>query len=508
MTATGAQVRIALRERTKGQTQQQAAAKAGLLDRGTVARYEKGARPPWEAAPPRAYRTRRDPFEADWPTVETMLEDATDLEGKALFEWLCGERPGRYTEGQLRTFQRRVALWRALKVPRMVALAQDRVPGEVMQTDGTCMNGLGITLGGAAFRHVLIHSVLPYSNWAWGTVAQSESLMAVTEGFEAAVRELGYLPKVHQTDSSTAATHTLGAVVGGETVRTESGRGYNEGYLAVMAHYGVTPRTTHLGASDENGDAEALNGALKRALHQHLLLRGSRDFADRATYEAFLAGVLRARNALRQEVIAIEVAAMRPLDKAPLGSRRELRPRVSREGTVRILENVYSVPSGLVGRIVIAQVDEWSVAIYIGGRLIQRGPRLVGRKRADVNYRHVLPTLLRKPGGFRHYRYRDHLFPTAAFRRAWEVLDTRMSPRRADLAYLRVLKLAADGLETDVHHALELLLEERGAWDDATVEALVRQAPAATMPVLAMPSVDLRPYDALLREQEVARDLA
>ncbi|MEP7162131.1 MAG: hypothetical protein ABI746_13690 [Dermatophilaceae bacterium] len=497
-----------MRERTKGQTQQQAAAKAGLRDRGTVARYERGARPPWEAAAPREYRTRPDPFEADWRAVETMLEDASDLEGKALFEWLCGERPGRYIEGQLRTFQRRVALWRALNVPRMVALAQDRVPGEVMQTDGTCMNGLGITLGGTAFPHLLIVSVLPYSNWAWGTVAQSESLMAVTGGFEAAVQELGYLPKVHQTDSSTAATHTLGAAADAETLRTESGRGYNDGYLAVMAHYGVTPRTTHLGASDENGDAEAINGVLKRALHQHLLLRGSRDFAGRAAYEAFLADVLRSRNALRHEGIATEVAAMRPLDKAPLGSTREFRPRVSREGMVRILENVYTVPSGLVGRIVVAYVDEWSVSIYVGGRLIQRGHRLVGRKRADVNYRHVLPTLLRKPGGFRHYRYREYLFPTAAFRRAWEVLDARMSPRRADLAYLRVLKLAADGLETDVHHALELLIEDGGAWDDAAVESLVRQAPPATMPVLTMPSVDLQPYDALLSEQEVACDAA
>jgi len=78
-----------------------------------------------------------------------------------------------------------------------------------------------------------------------------------------------------------------------------------------------------------------------------------------------------------------------------------------------------------------------------------------------------------------------------------------MSPRRADLAYLRVLKLGADGLETDTHHALELLLEDGGAWDDAAVEALVRQAPPATMPVLAMPSVDLPPYDALLRERGV-----
>ncbi len=501
MTATDAQVRIALRERTKGMTQQQAAAKAGLRDRGTVARYENGAPPPWEPKPPRTYRTRRDAFAVDWPMIEKMLEAAPSLEAKALFGWLCGDKVGRYQEGQLRTFQRRVSVWRALNVPKMLVLQQDREPGEVMQTDGTCMNELAITICGAVFEHLLIHSVLPYSNWEWGTVAQSESLMAVTQGFQTAVAKLGYLPKDHQTDSSTAATHKIGAADEDARV-TESGRAYNDGYLAVMEHHGVQPRTTHLGASDENGDVEALNGALKRALEQHLLLRGSRDFEDLAAYEAFLENVFEQRNGLRQKGIAAEVATMRPLDKAPLSTQREVRPRVSRQGTVRILENVYSVRSGLVGRTVTALVDEWAVEIYFDRCLIQRTPRLVGRKRARIEYRHVVHTLLKKPGGFRRYRYREQLFPTDVFRQAWEDLDARMTPRRADLSYVRILKLAADTLECDVHHALELVLEQGGAWDEATIEDLVRPEPMATVPVLERVDVDLTTYDAFLTNKE------
>jgi hypothetical protein len=376
-----------------------------------------------------------------------------------------------------------------------------------MQTDGTWMNELGITLGGLPFEHLLIHSVLPFSNWQWGIVAQSESLMAVTHGFQAAVSELGYLPKVHQTDSSTAATHKLGANDRDARV-AESGRAYNEGYVAVMDHYGVEPRTTHLGASNENGDAEALHGGLKRALEQHLLLRGSRDFADLETYESFLQGIFRRRNQLRQERINTEVSAMRPLDKAPLSVRREFRPKVSRQGTVRILENVYSVPSGLIGRTVIAQVDEWNVEIYYDCQLIERAPRLVGRKRATIQYRHILPTLLRKPGAFRRYHFREHFFPTAIFRRAWEVLDTHMSPRRADLTYLRVLEIAAGELEIDVHHALELLLEDGGAWDENDVKELVGTGPLASPPPLETPDVDLLIYDGLLLQGEVARECA
>ncbi len=46
-----------------------------------------------------------------------MLKDAPALEGKALFDWLLADRPGTYEPGQVRTFQRRVKQWRALKGP-------------------------------------------------------------------------------------------------------------------------------------------------------------------------------------------------------------------------------------------------------------------------------------------------------------------------------------------------------------------------------------------------------
>lgn len=71
-----------------------------------------------------------------------------------------------------------------------------------------------------------------------------------------------------------------------------------------------------------------------------------------------------------------------------------------------------------------------------------------------------------------------------------------------------MLKLAADGLETDVQHALELLLEDGTPWDETSVEELVRHEPLAAAPCLSVPEVDLLTYDALLRTREVARDVA
>lgn len=136
MTAKDIQVEIAMKEIQKGRTQQQAAAKANLRDRGTVAKYAKSGKLPSEMKEPRTYRTREDPFVADWAEIKVRLEALPDLETKVLFEWLCDKHPGRYRTGQLRTLQRRVRHWRARHVGKVVSLPQTRRPGEVLLTDG------------------------------------------------------------------------------------------------------------------------------------------------------------------------------------------------------------------------------------------------------------------------------------------------------------------------------------------------------------------------------------
>ena len=248
---------------------------------------------------------------------------------------------------------------------------------------------------------------------------------------------------------------------------------------------------------DRNGDIEASNGSLKRAIKQHLLLRGSADFDDTGAYEGFLWQVMEKRNALRSARLAEELAVMPPLLVKPWPEVRELRPRVNRTGIIRIQHNGYSVPSGLVGKRVIARVSEWEIEIWYANQCVDIFPRLTGARKYRINYRHVIDSLLCKPGGFRQYRHREDLFPTRVFRQAWEALGTHFSPRRADLAYLRILKLAAKGLESDVAAVLEELLASKKRWDDQTV--LQRLQPyQGTIPDLQQNVVDLKVYDQLL----------
>ena len=495
MVCTDAQVRLMMKERAAGKSQEQAAVKANVKSRKTVAKYEQVGKLPSELKVPRSWRTRRDPFAEDWAQVESMLVANPGLEAKTLFAWLCEQAPTRYEASQVRTLQRRVAAWRALHVEQVASLAQERQAGEVIQTDGTWLTELEVTISRTPVKAILIHCVLPYSNWEWGYVAQSESVLAVREAIQRTVQKLGHVPTYHQTDNSTAATYQLNgkpAVPGEE-------RAYHPLYLELLAYYGMQPRCTHVGAPDENGDVEAANGSLKRALDQQLLLRGSRDFASMAAYESFVEAVMTQRNRNRQPRLQDELAVMRRVTQPALASYRERRLKVSAGSLVLIQTNLYSVPTSLIGQTVTVRQYEWHLEVYYQQQLIQSMPRLLGRSQQNINYRHLVESLLRKPGGFRHYRYQPALFPQPVFRQCWEQLTLWYGEHKADLSYLRILRLAAQEGESEVTAALALLLEQQVRFDEADVAPLVQPHQAATPPALAACPVDLRRYDALLQ---------
>jgi hypothetical protein len=117
----------------------------------------------------------------------------------------------------------------------------------------------------------------------------------------------------------------------------------------------------------------------------------------------------------------------------------------------------------------------------------------VGNNKHAINYRHLIDTLLRKPGGFRAYRYREEMFPRLVFRQAWDRLNQWYAPRKADLIYLRVLRLAARTLECDVAEALQALLTSATPWDETEVEQWIGARQAVAVPQLSPLDIDLKP---------------
>lgn len=467
------------------------------LDRKTARKYLRAGKLPGEMPAEHTWRTREDPFGEHWEEAENMLDAAPELEAKALFEWLCERYPEAYQEGQVRTFQRRVRRWRALKGPEQeVYFPQEHEPGVRMESDFTWMNELEITIRGERFAHELCHSVLCFSNWEWGTICHSESLLALKKGVQAALRRLGHVPREHWTDHSTAATHAIG---GGGNEHWK----YIKGYKDLMDHFGMKPETINVAAPHENGDVESANGVLKRRIEQHLLLRGSRDFGSVAEYAEFIEGVMEKANRIRQKRLTEELAVMRVLDVRLLPEYVVEEPRVTNWGTVRVERNTYSVPSRLKSRKVRAHVYEDQVEIYYHGIHQLTMERLLGESKHAINYRHVIESLVRKPGAFRRYRYREDMFPSEVFRWAYDELDRHASARIADMEYVRILHHAARTLEAKVEQALQEL-RSRGIVPRWNAVLEFAPAPRPELPDLPPLKANLAEYDHLLQGEEVA----
>ncbi len=461
------------------------------MDEKTARKYLRSGKLPSELTPDRTWRTRPDPFEEVWPWAAEFLEVAPGLEAKTLFEALQREHPGRFSDGQLRTFQRKVKNWRATEGPaREVYFPQIHHPGVLSASDFTHMSSLGITIAGQPFEHLLYHFVLTYSNWETGTICFSESFESLSQGLQDALWEAGGTPRSHRTDRLSSAVH-----------RVPDKNEFTDRYQDLLCHYGLEGERTNPQSAHENGDIEKSHDGLKRAIEQALLLRGSRDFEDRTEYEGFLRSIFSARNAGRCKRFEEERAVLCPLPAHRLEARKNLTVRVGPGSTIRVLENVYSVHSRLIGEQVVVKVGPEDLEIWYGQRRVDGFPRLRGRKKHRIDYRHMMDWLVRKPGAFENYLYRDALFPTSRFRMAYDHLVER-SPATASRSYLQILELAAKVNEDAVDEALRQLIDGGGEIEKATVESKLGRNSGGSVTDVKVDAVDLALYDQLLASVE------
>jgi hypothetical protein len=484
---TDSEVLLMKRERLKGKTQELAAARAGMSVR-TARKYERAGTLPSQLKQPRAHRTRPNPFADDWAWLCAQLERDPAIQAKTLFAELTQRTPERYLPGQLRTLQRHIATWRAHHGPtKDVTFEQVHHPGILAQSDFTTMDDLGITLNGVPFPHLLYHLVLTYSNVEAVQICFSESFESLAEGLSACLWQIGGVPRHHRTDNLSAAVVQI----------DRSERHYTQRYLALMQHYDLQLSTNQPGEAHENGDVEQAHHRFKEAVDQALRLHGSRDFPDRAAYTRFLQDLVRRRNLTRQVRWAEERAQLRPLPTRPLEPTQDLRIAVSRFATIRVLRNLYSVPARLIGHTLLVRVRAETLDLYLGASCLLTIPRLRGQGQHHIDYHHIIDSLVRKPGAFAQYRYRDELFPSLLFRRAYDQLAAQL-PQRADQHYVRILHLAASTAESEVEAALSLLWETDTTPTIDAVRDLVRGQTDRPLPVVAAPVLDLSSYDQLL----------
>ena len=423
-----------MRSRQSGLSQEGSAAKAGISVR-SGRRIEKGDtdRP----SPSRHWRTRQDPLAAVWDSeLVPLLEGDAELTGLTLLEYLEDHHPGEYGNSILRTLQRRVKQWRALHGPgQPVIFRQQAEPGLLGLSDFTHPDD-PVTVAGEPFPHLLYQYRLAFSGWRSVTVVLGgESYAALAEGLQRALRQAGGSPREHRTDSLSAAFSNL--------QNTWSGA-----YEQLCKHYRIRPTRNNPGQAHENGAIECANGSFKRRLSQALKLRGSRHFASRAEYQAFVDKVVQRLNRRVQGRFEQERGQLQPLPERGVVACSEVVVKVTRSSTIEVRNVVYTVPARLVGERLRVQLYHDRLQCYLAQTLAITLPRVYpppGASRARrIDYRHVIHALAAKPQAFRRAQLRDDLLPGSTYRQLWQCVDDMLPEQEACKWMVTVLRLAYD----------------------------------------------------------------
>jgi transposase InsO family protein len=440
ITVQQAELYMAHRE---GLGQAGAAAKAGISERSARRLDRRGG----QVAGPvvRHWRTREDPLSAVWAAeVEPWLrrEDGAQVQGRTVLAWLQREHPGVYPDSLLRTVQRRLSVWRVRHGSGPTAMfPQTEEPGRIGYSDFTHASELGVTIGGEPFPHMLYQFRLGFSGWMHvEVVLGGESFAALGGGLRAALAALGGAPRLHRTDSLSAAFRNLERGAADDLTR---------GYRQLCADFGMQPTRNNPGVSHENGAIESPNGHLKDDLGQALCLRGSRDFAEVDAYRAWVADHVAAKRAgLDPGRMTAERAALQPLPAvmpSPAAVARTVDVRVSSHSSIAVGKVLYTVDERFIGQMLRVQVYDDRVECFWRGERVEvlpRRPRQGDRRERVVNYHHVIESLVRKPGAFPRLAYRDQVHPTPVWRQTWEALAAALDERAASRTYLGLLLIA------------------------------------------------------------------
>jgi hypothetical protein len=175
--------------------------------------------------------------------------------------------------------------------------------------------------------------------------------------------------------------------------------------------------------------------------------------------------------------------------------------KVSAFSTVNVKHNVYSVDSRLIGEPVEVRVHAEMLEVWYGGQFIERIPRLRGTSRHHIQYRHIIDSLVRKPGAFAHYRYQSDLFPSVMFRVAYDYLREH-DPAGADRQYVQILQVAAYESEQRVDEALRYLVEGGETITAERVREWVKSPVEFDCRQIGIDPVALVIYDSLLEVTE------
>jgi hypothetical protein len=388
----------------------------------------------------RTWSTREDPFKNIWPTViKPQLELHPSLMAITILEGLQNDYPSQYPDKLLRTLQRKIKKWRLHHGPKKeVIFHQEHFPGRMGISDFTSLKTVTIKIDGEPFKHILYHFRLSYSGWSYVKVIQGgESIPALLEGLQEAIWRVGGSPKEHRTDSLSSAY---------KNIHKNAQDDLTKSYEEFCDHYTMTPTRNNKGVSHENGSIESPHGHVKKRMAQALLLRGDNNFENIESYQRWVDSVLASHNRRNAKQVDFERDYLTPLPLYKTTDFVEQVVRVHNSSTLEIKRVTYSVPSRLIGETLRAHIYQGIIDLYHGSGKVHSLERVhvsKKQKRAkQINYKHIIHSLHKKPQAFMFSQIRDSLLPTEDFKIIWDKVCKEMSRPVACKYIVKLLYIA------------------------------------------------------------------
>jgi hypothetical protein len=496
---TNRQVEIYMNAREQGHTQEVGAAKSGISVRsGSDIENNKRSDPKVKE---RHWRTRQDPLAEVWETeLERMLEGAPSLQAITLLEYIQATYPGKYEDKLLRTLQRRVKEWRALKGPdKETMFRQEQIAGRQGLSDFTELKQTTITITGKVFKHLLYHFRLIYSKWSYMKVTMGgESYCALAEGLHEALQRLGGSPLEHRTDSLSAAYKNLGQ---------DEQDDITERYKELCSHYSMKATRNNRGKSHENGGVESPHGHLKRRIEQALLLRGSYDFETVDTYQNFIEEVVQQHNLRNAKALSLEKPLLKRLPTYTAITYTNVRAVISSSSTIDVRRVTYTVPSKLQGETLNVRLYDKRLECFLGSKHVISLERVypTGKhaRSRQVDYRHVIGSLVKKPQAFRYSRLRDDLLPTDNYKMIWDHVDASMSAKAACKFIVGLLYLAhTENCETELAQTIITLMDKEAPLSLSSLQMQFKKS-SPQPPEIKISQHDLSQYNCFINQTQL-----
>jgi hypothetical protein len=471
------------------------------VDPKTVHKYtdQQSAAKPMDR-PQRTYKTRvAADFETLWPEIEELLKENHDLKPYAILEHMIDKHKDAFSPSWKRTLERRVAHWKiAHGIEKEVFFSQIHKPGDVLAIDFTDMSKLAVRIGTELMDHnfLAFHAVLTYSNWEYAEHCRSESFEALASGVQNAFHSLGGVTARLRFDSMSAAVNNL-----------SSDHEFRTNWKNLLDHFGTKGHRINVRSPEENGDCESSHGHLKDYVDQRLMLRGNRNFENFEQWQEFLSQCIASRNKKRSSQLAQDREQLEAFPKTFFPVFTTLDSTVKSNCVLRIKQNDYAVPSCFIGKKVHLRIYSDRIELWYAGNKKLDMPRLIGKKLVFFDFRHVIDTLVRKPGAFANYQFRQELYPTQNFRLAFDVACAQQGERDGIRTYLKLLYLAKhvglEAVEQELAHALASNVDIDAKAIEANLKATstIPESFHAVDPEVETP--DLDDYNSLLEHKEV-----